>query len=660
MRTRLLLLALAVAACAKDSAGPTPPPPPPPPPPQKMLGPANGSWSANGPDFVMTLALAESVLVTTRVGPIAGIGAVTGPNITGGTIPFTATGTDSAGSVGLTLSASALASPQFAGQMLSDTAIQGYLDGSGFTHVPLRFTHHPVIDSLTIAPSNDSLLSGRTRQFTVKAFDLLGRQLTGQTVSWSTSDTTLATISPTGLLTARASGIVTVRAQYDTVVAQASLKLLRRVATALVNPIAFVLPSTLPLSATLLDSSGVAISGRRITWTSLNTAVARITPFDSVQAVALGSADIRATVVFDGTSFVSRVTVRTTQLTALAAGEGHTCGIDRDSTAVCWGDGFVGQLGAGVRMMVTAPIFVVGGRHFRQLAAGRIHTCGLTADSTAYCWGGNGAGQLGHGDLSADTVPLPVTGGLHFASITAESDHTCGIASGGAAYCWGTNFYGELGAGSGSPGSSATPLPVVGGLSFSMLSAGSYHTCGIASDSTAYCWGYNQSGSLGDSTTTDRNAPVRVAGGLKFVTMASGNLHTCAITAIGNAYCWGAAGAGQLGDNSSALQQNAPDSVHAGGVTFSEIAAGYNHTCARATSGDIYCWGDNAYGQRGPNGGAIVVPVGLSGTAVVTGGWHSCAVTAAGAYCWGFNDSGQLGSGGYSGTAVPVKVLGQP
>jgi len=62
-----------------------------------------------------------------------------------------------------------------------------------------------------------------------------------------------------------------------------------------------------------------------------------------VQAVALGSADIRATVVLDGTAGVSRVTVRTTQLTALVAGEDFTCGIDRDSTAACWGDGLFGS-----------------------------------------------------------------------------------------------------------------------------------------------------------------------------------------------------------------------------------------------------------------------------------------------------------------------------
>ena len=72
------------------------------------------------------------------------------------------------------------------------------------------------------------------------------------------------------------------------------------------------------------------------------------------------------------------------------------------------------------------------------------------------------------------------------------------------------------------------------------------------------------------------------------------------ITGTGEACCWGANVAGQLGDSGSAIQQNVPVAVHAGGVTFSSIAAGYNHICARATSGDIYCWG----GKRERSGGA--------------------------------------------------------
>lgn len=660
--TCLVIAALAAAACTKDPSAPNPPPPPPPP--QKTIGPATGSWIGDGPSFIATVDLTDTVLVATGVGTIAGSGTITGPSIIGDSIAFTVTGTDSAGSVRMIWTAAGRALAYFTGQMLGDIAIPGSLDSAGFSHTPVSFTHHPVAHSLAIGPQNDSLLPGRTRQFGALAFDLLGRRLGGQGVTWFTSDASVATISSTGLLTARTAGVVTVRAQKDVALAQTFLTVLHPVAAVVVRPalVTMVVPATFPLSATLFDSTGAEITGRTVTWTSLDPGVVRIDAPNGVTAVAPGSTDVRATA--EGVTAIAHFTVRTTQLTSLAPGEAHTCGIDSDSTAACWGAVLVGELGDAVGTQVAAPVFVAGGLHFTYIAAGHAHTCGLTADGAAYCWGGGSFGQLGDGDFAPDTVPIAVSGGLHFTSLTVGYNHTCGIVSGGAAYCWGSNFSGQLGTGSYSPDMSSTPLPVTGGLSFTTLAAGSTHTCGLVADSTAYCWGANEAGMLGDSTTISRNAPAAVAGGLKFATIASRNAHTCAITGGGAAYCWGSNSSSQIGDSSSEIQQNAPDAVHAGGVTFTTIAAGYNHTCARATSGDIYCWGGNENGQAGPNAGTtapVPVPVGLSGTAVATGAWHSCAITITGAYCWGYNQVGQLGSGTSGGqTAIPVRVSGQP
>src|SRR2546425_2282336 len=41
--------------------------------------------------------------------------------------------------------------------------------------------------------------------------------------------------------------------------------------------------------------------------------------------------------------------------------------------------------------------------------------------------------------------------------------------------------------------------PVMGGLKFLTVSTGAFHTCGLAADSTAFCWGLNDHGQLGDS-----------------------------------------------------------------------------------------------------------------------------------------------------------------
>jgi alpha-tubulin suppressor-like RCC1 family protein len=95
-----------------------------------------------------------------------------------------------------------------------------------------------------------------------------------------------------------------------------------------------------------------------------------------------------------------------------------------------------------------------------------------------------------------------VTGGLAFVDISAGVNHTCGIAAGGQAYCWGLNVNGQLGAEQ-PDFTSAEPVPVSGGHSFSSISAGNEYTCGIAQETTArgntvaYCWGSNAFGQIG-------------------------------------------------------------------------------------------------------------------------------------------------------------------
>ncbi len=57
----------------------------------------------------------------------------------------------------------------------------------------------------------------------------------------------------------------------------------------------------------------------------------------------------------------------------------------------------------------------------------------------------------------------------------------------------------------------------------------------------AYCWGDNAQGQLGDGTTTPSAAPILVSGGLSFSRLWAGNDHTCGRTTTQDAYCWGSA-----------------------------------------------------------------------------------------------------------------------
>ena len=368
--------------------------------------------------------------------------------------------------------------------------------------------------------------------------------------------------------------------------------------------------------------------------------------------------------------------------TALVAGYGHTCGLATGGTAYCWGFNGYGQLGDGTSgngdlndqsADRNAPVAVSGGRSFTALVAGFSHTCGLAPGGTAYCWGRNSEGQLGDGTSGSGTdrlVPVAVSGGRTFTALVAGAQHTCGLVSGGTAYCWGWNAGGQLGDGTTGTDRLA-PVDVTGGRTYTALVAGDSHTCGLVSGGTAYCWGWNASGQLGDgSNSANRTAPVAVSGGLTFTALVAGGLQTCGLVSGGTAYCWGSNWAGQLGDGTSGTSSNlnsanrtAPVAV-SGGRTFTALVAGYTHTCGLVSGGTAYCWGYNGAGQLGDgtSGTNRTAPVAVSGgrtfTALVAGWSHTCGLVSGGtAYCWGDNNSGQLGDGSRTYRTVPVAVI---
>ena len=289
----------------------------------------------------------------------------------------------------------------------------------------------------------------------------------------------------------------------------------------------------------------------------------------------------------------------------------------------------------------TSGSFAVQPFAFVGASTGQYHTCAVSATGAAYCWGSNTSGALGDGTMTPRAGPVPVLGGLRFSMVSAGPNHSCGVTTSGAAYCWGGNSAGQLG--DGTQNMRTSPALVAGGLSFRWLTAGSLYTCGVTTDDRAYCWGSNNDGKLGDGTTTGRTSPVPVTGGLSFATLGAGYAHTCGVTTTNGAYCWGWNGFafGQLGDGSTASRPT-PGPV-AGDLHFVTVAAGTYHSCGVTTDGAAYCWGNNGRGQLGD--GTTVqhttpTPVagGLRLSAVTAGERHSCGLTTENeAFCWGDN-----------------------
>jgi alpha-tubulin suppressor-like RCC1 family protein len=277
----------------------------------------------------------------------------------------------------------------------------------------------------------------------------------------------------------------------------------------------------------------------------------------------------------------------------LTAGASHTCGIDANGIPSCWGANESGQLGDGSRADRDRAVRVRTGLRFSSLVAGAAHTCGLAGGGVPFCWGQNLSGQLGDGSRNDQTIPRTVGVGMVFRSLAAGWSHTCGLTANGNAFCWGLNSTGQLGNG----GNLDQLVPTLVRGSVLTLVAGSAHTCGI-SEGAVLCWGGNSFGQLGDGTTENRAQPRGVTGLPGVPTrLAAGAVHTCALVEDGSAYCWGQNLSGQLGDGTT--QNRATATPVSGGHRFTEIYAGGAQTCAITASGEEYCWGLNQSGQLG-------------------------------------------------------------
>jgi hypothetical protein len=309
---------------------------------------------------------------------------------------------------------------------------------------------------------------------------------------------------------------------------------------------------------------------------------------------------------------------------------------------------------------------VQGGVTFASITAGAYHTCGLTGAGAAYCWGQNTYGQLGDNTTTDRHTPVAVGGGLSWSAVASSeaANHTCAVkASTQLIYCWGHRFNGRVGDISGYALQQTKPVAVGSGLAFVQVAAGQSHTCGLTGAGQAWCWGYNAYGQLGDNTTTDRSTPVAVQqGGVTFTSITAGQYHTCGLTSAGAAWCWGYNVYGQLGDNTT-TQRLTPVAVQQGGVTFTSITADFYHTCGLTSAGAAYCWGYNVYGQLGDNSvtqrlAPVAVVGGLSWSAIVSSpvAYHTCGLAGTQAYCWGYDSYAQLGDWTSGDALLPVQT----
>ena len=320
----------------------------------------------------------------------------------------------------------------------------------------------------------------------------------------------------------------------------------------------------------------------------------------------------------------------------MSEGEGTSLALGSDGRVYAWGDDKFGQLGAG------------------------------------WFWEHRGCKPD-----PCSTLPVAVSlpRGVTATAVSEGDGVSLAVGSDGKVYAWGDNQLGQLGDGS----TDSSPVPVRVSLPSGRaiaVSAGINTSLAVSSDGRVYAWGDNSDGQLGDGSTTGpqtcegeacSTSPVAVSlpGGVAAAAVSEGREVSLALGSNGSAYSWGNNSFGQLGNGSRVSSPMPVQPLFPAGIpTATAVSTGYDASLAVGSNGDVLAWGTNKFGELGdgsttdslgPEG--VSLPGGVAATTVSEGQDTSLALGSDGhIYVWGYNEDGQFGNGSTTGSSTPVQV----
>jgi alpha-tubulin suppressor-like RCC1 family protein len=275
-------------------------------------------------------------------------------------------------------------------------------------------------------------------------------------------------------------------------------------------------------------------------------------------------------------------------------------------TVMAFGTNEHGQLGDGTTTASQTPVAVDFPSGVHIVAIGEADESGYAIDSTGQGWAWGKAGdQLCLGKIHADVLtPEKVPGMTKATAVQGGGPHVLWLLSNGTVESCGLNPHGELG--DGSTESSARPVAVSGLSGVVEVSAGEQSSCARTASGAAYDWGLDEDGQVGNgveeaSVVTPFHVPL--AGSASKLSCGGSlpdNGHTLALVGS-TAYGWGDDEYGQLGDGQKLDKLTPTQAVEVG--PLAAIVASGESSLGLTTGGEVEAWGSNRRGALGQGTG---------------------------------------------------------
>lgn len=318
---------------------------------------------------------------------------------------------------------------------------------------------------------------------------------------------------------------------------------------------------------------------------------------------------------------------------------GQGCGIQSPSgTVKCWNFGLssstvLPDIGLNSAISISTA----------QIAGMGLSTCAVISDGTIKCWGNNTYGQLGDGSNTNSSVPVTVSGISNATKVSVAYDqsagyaHACAALSDGTVKCWGYNNKGQLG--DTTTNNSATPV-VASGISNAIdVKVSGGHSCALLNDGTAKCWGYNHTGQVGNGTTSvpGVSTPTLVSGltnAVKIVLDEYSSSGSCALLNDNSLQCWGSHSRPSFG-GSCITATCAVANTFTAYTGINDFGIG-DSVCSVMNDNTVKCVGGNNYGSLSADdinsvygtpwaGIRPTIVRGISNIAELTTGGSNCA-----------------------------------